>query len=44
MIIKSKILPDIRGGVTEGHQFYGKIKFESGSVTFMFIKKKDSLW
>lgn len=40
MIIKSKILPDIREGVTEGHQFHGKIKFESGSVTFMSIKKK----
>lgn len=44
MIIKSKILPDIKEGVTEGHQFYGKIKFESGSVTFMSIfKKKTSL-
>lgn len=40
MIIKSKILPDIREGVTGSHQFHGKIKFESGSVTFMSIKKK----
>lgn len=40
MIIKSKILQDIKGGVTEGHQFHGQIKFESGSVTFMSIKKR----
>lgn len=40
MIIKSKILQDIKGGVIEGHQFHGQIKFESGSVTFMSIKKR----